>query len=288
MWIFQPDGFFSAVEHRDNPDMILVRCRAKVHAQRLLASLPEAERPELVETPPPADYRWRAVLTRVQWVYVVARWAAGIDYGNFKNEAHKRKHPVGFMSALHRVWDEMLAFQDDQNPLTRGGRWKKTYGLSLGSLAEDDRDPFGSLDRWLGRRAAEAVDADDEVVELDDDDIEVVDIAEGMFVRLFDDPEMGDGEVLSVDEQDGTALVRFVTEWHLPDGGVEPEEDVVRVPLQDIERIEESFDPAVIDEIADQIVTSSRPEPETFTSLDNYAWDGSWPEPEPAGFLRGR
>jgi hypothetical protein len=246
-------------------------------------SLPEGERPELVETPPPADYRWRAVLTRAQWVSVVAQWAADVAYPNFKNEARERKHPVGFLSALHRVWDEMLAFQDDQHPLTRGGRWK-SYSLKGLATEDDPAGPFGNLDLWLGRRA----DASDEVVELDAADIEVVDIAEGSFVRMVDDPAMGEGEVLSVDDGEGTAVVRFVLEGHLPDGAVEPEEEIVRVPLQDLERVEESFDPAVLDEVADHIMCSSRPESTPFTSLDDYEWDGSWPEPEAAGFLRGR
>jgi hypothetical protein len=285
MWIFTPDGFFSAVEHRDDPNKIMVRTRARMHAQRLIDALPEdVTKPGLVETPPPADYRFRVTVTREQWVYLVAKFAAEIAYPNFKNEASKRPHPVGFMSALHGVWSKLLGFQDDMYQDTNKGRWSS---VSHG----DKSSPFGDLDEWLSRNsrgnAGDLAGADA--------DVEYVVPAEGMIVQIESDPDMGDGEVLSVNHDRGTCLVHFVTPV---DGSDEPDEDVLVVDFADLlvlydpmeelveELVEEEDVVVVVEEMAP---LSSRPEPDTYDTIEDLvaADDGSWPAPELTGFMRG-
>lgn len=171
MWLFTPEGFYSAVQHKDDPNLIMVRARAKTHAERLVQALPPAERPEIVKTPPPADYLWRVTLTRAQWVFLVAKFASDIAYLNFKNEAHKRQHPPGYMNALHALWGDMLRMQDDTDGSrktpkeTDGGsfmpRWTE-QGIS------DDDDDFAELNAWLSRHDEDDLDEHEEP-DLDED-----------------------------------------------------------------------------------------------------------------------
>ncbi len=59
MWTFNKDGFFSAVEHRDNPDQLMVRARCREDIQRLAGKLAA----EVVHTPE-ADYAYRIIVSK--------------------------------------------------------------------------------------------------------------------------------------------------------------------------------------------------------------------------------
>lgn len=288
MWLFTPDGFYSAVQHKDDPDKIMVRTRAKKHAERLVLALPEGERPPVMETPPPADYRWRVTLTRGQWVYLVAKFAAEIAYGNFKNEAHKREHPSGFMPALHRVWGNLMDFQDDLHADTRKSRWGR--GESLGSLhaphtpkrSTSGSNEFADLDEWLGRsRSRQTLPAWSDPN--DEDEYEDENSLVGMAVRLEDDQDLGVGYVKSVSAGGKTAVVVFTQE--LADGTEDIDELEVRV--DDLLFV---IDPDVAEEMAEEVCASSRPEVDEYDAPEDLAEedDGSWPPPRLGGFLRGR
>lgn len=287
MWLFVPGGFYSAVQHKDDPDKIMVRARAKQHAERLIKALPADQRPELVETPPPADYRWRVTVTREQWVYLAARFAAEVAYLNFKSEAGKRGHPKGFMRTLHDVWGDLLNFQDDQHADTRKHRWGHLPALHASGRSTLDRDMFAGLDAWLDRHEVAPDPADEDEYEwVDPGDVleEAVDVAlePGMTVRLIDDEDFGDGEVVAVVNDLDMAVVRFCTP--LEGGGVE--EDMLEVPIHDLYVL---VDPEVAEEVAEELC-AGRPEPERFDDIDDLmeADDGSWPGPELDGFYRGR
>lgn len=277
MWLFTPDGFFSAVQHKDYPNKIMIRTRSKMHAERLVEAMPQGSvRPEIVETPPPADYRFRVTVTREEWVYMVGSFAADIDYLNFKNQAAKKQHPKGFMSALHDVWSELLTFQDSLFRGTKKGRWSS---ISHGA----DADPFGPLDGWLGRRSGSATGSGASRADEPEDEYIEVPLAEGMYVRRDDDPDKTEGEVVSVNHEEGTALVHFV--W--PQIGGEAQEDVMKLSTDNLIITFDPFD-GYVEELEEEIsFHSGRPEPDTYESLDEYEDDGSFPPPEPAGFLRG-
>ena len=264
MWLFTPDGFFSAVQHKDDPDKIMIRARARLHAQALVDACPEDARPEIVETPPPADYRYRVTVTRKLWVFLVAKFAADIAYLNFKNEASTREHPPGYISSLHGVWSKLLTFQDSMHDDTKQSRW--------GSFSHGaDTDPFDGLDGWLDRRGSKSGGIEDGV--------EYVELAQDMIVQMADDPDMGDGEVLSVNDERGTALVHFTAPGE--DGSID--EDVITVDAKELIVV---YDPN--DEVREALdETMPRPETETFDSMDEFAAadDGSWPPPQ---YSRGR
>ena len=276
MWLFTPDGFFSAVQHKDDPSKIMIRTRSRIHAQHLVDACPEGSKPPLVETPPPADYRFRITVSRETWITLVASFAADIDYVNFKNEAAKHKHPSGFMSALHSVWSKLLGFQDSMHDDPKKGRWG---GFSTHSSHGGGSDPFGNLDGWLSGSANGSASTSI------DDDVEYVELCEGMIVQLIDDEAMGDGEILSVDDERGTALVHFTA----PLENGEVDEDIIKVPVQDLMVMYDPLEDQVEERLEAMEVLPSRPEVDTYTSIDELADadDGSWPPPELTGFMRG-
>jgi hypothetical protein len=275
MWLFTPDGFFSAVEHKDDPNKIMIRTRARIHAENLVRACPDNDIPEIVETPPPADYRYRITVKRETWCYIVAKFADTIAYLNFKNEAQKRPQPVGFMSALHGIWSKLLGFQDSMHDDTKKSRWGN-HSTHWSHGGGDGDDPFGDLDGWLNRSASASASADD---------VEYVGLAQGMIVQMADDPDMGDGEVLSVDDERGTALVHLITP--LEGGGVD--EDVLKVPIGDLVVLYDSIADEIEDRLDETTPLSARPDVETYDTVEDLAEadDGSWPPPELWGFMKG-
>ena len=277
MWLFTPDGFFSAVQHKDDPNRIMIRTRSRIHAQHLVDACPEGSKPPLVETPPPADYRYRVTVSREMWIYLVGKFAADISYVNYKNEASKRKHPSGFMSALHSIWSKLLGFQDSMHADSKKGRWGD---YSTHHSHGGGSDPFGNLDGWLSRSGNASGNAS-----IDDDDDEYVELCEGMIVQMLDDGDLGEGEVLSVDDERGTALVHFT--YPLENGDIE--EEVLKVPVQDLMVLYDPIEDQVEERLEAMEVLPSRPEVDKYTSIEDLADadDGSWPPPELTGFMRG-
>lgn len=98
MWLMTTRGFYSAVQHRDDPDRLLVRarCRADLDA---LADLVPGE-PQRIET---ADYPWRIEVTRAAWQAAVQVLVAEVTYDNFKSAVHDEAHHAAYL----RVWGVM-------------------------------------------------------------------------------------------------------------------------------------------------------------------------------------
>ena len=108
MWIFTSTGFVSAVVHRDDPDLIVVRARD------LESLTPLIERTGAEVNPwEGSDYAFRIIMPRSEFSAWTAEQAAAIDYTNFKSSAH-RKRGGTFADVLHEVWDVMYAFQGQQ------------------------------------------------------------------------------------------------------------------------------------------------------------------------------
>jgi len=108
MWIFTSTGFVSAVAHRDDADLIVVRARD------LESLTPLIERTGAEVNPwEGSDYAFRIVVPREEFSAWVTEQAAGIDYTNFKSSAHQRRGGT-FADVLHDVWDVMYRFQRTQ------------------------------------------------------------------------------------------------------------------------------------------------------------------------------
>lgn len=278
--MFLADGYYSAVQHRDDKSLVMIRARAKDHAQRLLDFFEKDKcggpAPEMKETPPPADYRWRITLTKIQWSNFVAFAALEINYDNFKNEAHKRKNPEGYCSALHKVWDEMMKVQDKLHPGSIDGYWHR-YGAATWTspkVSKKERKAQKKRDAAAGKKT-------------------VADFPKGTSVRhrLGGD----EGEVNgSVGDQVSVLFSYIPTAGYNKGKPVSWQE---LVPPQNLVKVEDepqqgtlSFttvqpgdDTRDIEEISSEVL-------EEFETLEEFGqkWDGSYPEPQAGGFLRGR
>lgn len=107
MWLFTKSGFYSAVQHYDNPDIIHVRARFKGDLERLWNRYLEGE-PKVIHTPR-NDYPYRMDITRTNWAIILREEAEKIDYENFKDAAHdgtsRDAAYMGCWSALRRSQD---------------------------------------------------------------------------------------------------------------------------------------------------------------------------------------
>ncbi len=106
MWVITTTGFYSVVEHRRDPERLIIRARAREDIEALRQWIPAIE----PRSDPAADYRWRAVVARAEWVVAVAQIAGEVDYPNFKTAVAQRQ---GAARACHytEVWQTLRRIQ---------------------------------------------------------------------------------------------------------------------------------------------------------------------------------
>jgi hypothetical protein len=103
MWLFTKNSFISVVQHRAQPDDVLVRSRVKGHLARLF---PKKQIQEDAE----ADYRYRVIVPKKEFAKVVSDYIMqNLDYDNFK-AAQDAADPA-WTRFLHEVWGEGLRLQ---------------------------------------------------------------------------------------------------------------------------------------------------------------------------------
>lgn len=96
MWIFIPGAFVSIVEHRDDPNRVLVRARRREDLARFFL---DRRVPPIIALDD-ADYPFRVTELRVVVSSLVEQHAYAIDYDNFKAAPPNAKR----QGMLHRVW----------------------------------------------------------------------------------------------------------------------------------------------------------------------------------------
>jgi hypothetical protein len=111
MWIFTSRGMLSIVEHRDDPDTILVRARTHEH---LAAFIDTRD----IFTDDSADYKHRALIPREQLESLMLSLADEVDYDNFKKSILNREQR--YSAACHEVWATMNTLQYPRNDWNRG------------------------------------------------------------------------------------------------------------------------------------------------------------------------
>lgn len=130
MWLITQTGFYSAVQHRDDQNILVVRTR--VYADALhLADFIVARFPDdyvdmlpanLIQTNEYSDYPWRVFVPRTQWVDFTMFESQAIAYGNFKDQVKKTQ---GYERAgvYGSVWSTLLDLErkDPANSRRRGG-----------------------------------------------------------------------------------------------------------------------------------------------------------------------
>lgn len=107
MWLLTSIGFFSVVAHHGDRHTVLVRSRAREDLEALRRHyLPDLEILEHAG----ADYRYRALLDRMEWEYAIQRITSDIDYANFKDAVAERQGPER-ASLYSRVWTALRELQ---------------------------------------------------------------------------------------------------------------------------------------------------------------------------------
>lgn len=90
MWLFLSDAFLSIVADFDDPDLLLVRARAKGDIERVFPTA-------TVLATPDHDYAFRAFIPRREVAAVLSRQVQNIRYTNFKNSIRDRvRHGIYF------------------------------------------------------------------------------------------------------------------------------------------------------------------------------------------------
>lgn len=92
MWICLNDAFVSAVEHNDNPDLVVVRARNENHLKTLFPG-------EEIIVIDGSDYDSRVIITKEKLAEVISNRIHNIDYGNFKNSV--------FEDTLHSFYESV-------------------------------------------------------------------------------------------------------------------------------------------------------------------------------------
>lgn len=120
MWVHNRDGFFSAVQHRERKDIIIVRARCQQHIDHLVEKINERIEHFIEEAPvgvrptftPDADYAWRIEVTKQQWAHYLFETANDIDYDNVK--ANIDGGDEDYHRAMMRCWSAMNDFQGER------------------------------------------------------------------------------------------------------------------------------------------------------------------------------
>lgn len=106
MWLFaEASGFVSAVVHRDDPSLLMIRARNRDHLERWF---PAAD----IQHTPAADYAYRVTVPRESFAQLVADQVRGMKAENFKHESGEHfGHDSPYLHALHDVWATMWGYQ---------------------------------------------------------------------------------------------------------------------------------------------------------------------------------
>lgn len=114
MWVMFERGFVSAVEDRDDKNVLRVRARDKMSLLNTLKVIKDSghgvEGLEIVEGIG-TDYRWRVSMPKELFAVFVAETATSISYPNFKDRITKTRGQK-WHDALMDVWVAMLAVND--------------------------------------------------------------------------------------------------------------------------------------------------------------------------------
>ncbi len=115
MWLFTRKGFFSIVEHRDDPGQVVIRARLKKDIDELKCIFDSLKlRTTKVAVNSRTDYRYRFTANRMDWITVMIRLMLSIHYNNFKDsvydnesgEMKERRH-----DAYLKIWAIMCNLQ---------------------------------------------------------------------------------------------------------------------------------------------------------------------------------
>lgn len=118
MWLMTRHGFFSVTTSPVEKGRMQIRARSKHDLLNLDAV--HGIGAKIIETPPPADYRWRMVVSRETLEAIVLAEVRQIDYGNFKSAVHDTPGQEDKGGPYMRCWTALLAIQTGSDHTTPG------------------------------------------------------------------------------------------------------------------------------------------------------------------------
>ena len=110
MWVMTTDGFFSAVQHRDEPNILLIRARSRADLENLADRIGLDESKIVVDTK--ADYLFRVFVPRQAWITYLTSASEDLDYPNFKSAVGATNPERAYL--YHDVWHTLLQIEDEQ------------------------------------------------------------------------------------------------------------------------------------------------------------------------------
>lgn len=170
MWMATTRGFFSAVQHNTNPNLLVVRTRDRSDAESLKdwyqgwiedtadsavgdgrapAEMPDAT----ITTYEFSDYPWRVIMPRTAYAAFVLEAVVDLDYGNFKDAVKATQGPDR-AGVYMNVWSALLRLEY----LDPFGRNEPTW----------DDEPWDEYDAWEDTQEGAVWDDED-----DEDDLVV-------------------------------------------------------------------------------------------------------------------
>lgn len=176
MWVFTNGGFYSAVQHRKDSDLLMVRARDKQSLETLVEDLGKQGELEIY-LEKGSDYPWRVVISKVQWVTFLEKETMDyLIYDNFKSSLTATRGKVWHDAAM-AVWSAMHRVQDTRDHIlpyvsTYGKKGKKGKSSRGHSWWERDShsttgtgwtfhgsEDFADEDEWLKYLAKEDPDS---------------------------------------------------------------------------------------------------------------------------------
>jgi hypothetical protein len=110
MWVFTKHGFLSAVEHRDKPDTLIIRCRVRADLNNMREFyFRKMSKTEFNES---ADYPYRATISKKDFAKGMTRVIKDLTYDNFKDEV-KYEQGAARANIYMRVWSTLIDLEID-------------------------------------------------------------------------------------------------------------------------------------------------------------------------------
>jgi len=137
MWVISKSGFISIVQHRDDPEYMLVRARVR---EDLVEAFPDHE----IEDDPKADYRYRVKVGRSSVGLYLLEELDQVDYDSHAKENMTKAKEPGRYKAYMNVWHDLLELQPGGIGTGHLGTGYKGWGYGDWGKYDDDWGLFES------------------------------------------------------------------------------------------------------------------------------------------------
>lgn len=101
MWLFSQRGFFSIVQHRDKPHILIVKARMRGDIEKYW---PDA----VIERNEDFDYLYRTELYRHQVEPVILKMIQDVDYASFKGSLEDKRRYLWYV----QLWEVLCLMQE--------------------------------------------------------------------------------------------------------------------------------------------------------------------------------